>query len=149
MPIRTDPTARPEAAAAFPGPVASPVRPERSGALAPRPAVSPGRPATRPAPRKADPTPARLAVAAGGIATVSALLAAIGGAAVPAATVASAPASGGTGQSTVRYIYVPSGQTAPSVGVATSIASPAPAQVQATRGDAPVRREAVTPGARP
>ena len=130
MPIRTDPTTRPEAAAALRGPVAPPARPERSGTPALRPGVSPGRPAARPAPRKADPTPVRLAVAAGGIATVSALLAAIGGAAVPAATVASAPASGGTTQATVRYIYVPSGQAAPSVGVATSIAAP-PAQVQA------------------
>jgi len=114
MPIRTDPTARPESATAFPGPVASP-----------------GRPSARPAPRRADPTSVRLAVAAGGIATVSALLAAVGGAAIPAATAAAAPLSGGTAQSTVRYIYVPSGQTTPSVGVATSIAAPAPLQVQA------------------
>jgi len=131
MPIRTDPTARPDAVPAVTGPVASPVRPERPGGPAHRPAVSTGRPAARPALRRADPTPARLAVAAGGIATVSALLAAIGGAAVPAATTAAVPASGGTAQSTVRYIYVPSGQTAPSVGVATSIAAPAPAQAPA------------------
>ena len=81
MPIRTDPTARPEAveaaagpeaAAAVPRPAASPHRSARSLA----PSVAAGRSVAHPAPRRPDPTSARLAVAAGGIALVSALLAA-------------------------------------------------------------------------
>jgi hypothetical protein len=91
-------------------------------------------PAARPAPRRADPTSTRLAVAAGGIATVSALLAAIAGSAVPPTSAVAAPLSGGAAsgstQATVRYVYTQSGQAAPSV-VATPLATPAPVQVQA------------------
>lgn len=123
MPIRTDPTARtgptarPVAAPPVPGPV-------RSSEHAPRPA-----------PRRPNPTSARLAVAAGGIATVSALLAAIGSAAVPAATVAGGttalPTTPAAVQTIVRYVYVQPGQATPAAGVATVVATPAPRAVPA------------------
>ena len=150
MPIRTDPTARPgavqadarpEAAATVPGPAASPHRSARS--LAPSiaavrsvaPAAPAGRSVAHPAPRRPDPTSARLAVAAGGIATISALLAAIASAAVPA-TAASTPTTGsaaspGPVQTIVKYVYVQPGQAAPPATVATTVAAPAPRQVPA------------------
>jgi len=133
MSIRTDPTARPAAVAAVPGPAASPQRPARSltpGVLG-APSVPGARPAARPAPRRPDPTITRLAVAAGGIATISALLAAIASAAVPAATAAAAPTTGsaaasGPVQTNVKYVYVQPGQATPSAGLATVVAPPAP-----------------------
>lgn len=144
MPIRTDPTARPVTAGGVPGPAASqesaalPERPLRP--VAPRepaassvlaaPRVSAGRPAARPAPRRPDPTITRLAVAAGGIATISALLAAIAGAAVPAATAAAAPTTGPV-QTIVKYVYVQPGQVNPGTGLATVVAPPAPLQAPA------------------
>jgi hypothetical protein len=75
-------------------------------------------------------------VAAGGIATLSALFAAIAGAAVPAATGAAGPSPqtavvSGSVQTIVKYVYVQPGQAAPAVGVATTVAAPAPVQVQA------------------
>jgi hypothetical protein len=130
MPIRTDPTARPSAAEA-PGPAAS--RPGSAGPAAP--SVPAGRPAAHPAPRRPDPTTARLAVAAGGIATLSALVAAIAGAAVPApaaaAPTAQAAVTPGPVQTIVRYVYVQPGQTTPPAGIATTVAAPAPRQVPA------------------
>ena len=93
-------------------------------------------PAARPAPRRPDPTSARLAVAAGGIATISALLAAIAGAAVPAGTAAAAPTTGTAGtpssvQTVVKYVYVQAGQVNPSTGLATVVTPPAPLQAPA------------------
>jgi hypothetical protein len=88
------------------------------------------RPASRPAPRRPDPTTARLAVAAGGIATVSALLAAIASPAVPTATAAAAPTTGPV-QTIVKYVYVQPGQAAPNAGLATVVAPPAPRAIPA------------------
>ena len=94
-----------------------------------------GQAVARPAPRRADPTATRLAVAAGGIATVSALIAAIAGGAVPPTSAAATPLAGATTsgptQATVRYVYIQSGQAAPPAVVATPVAPSAPAQVQA------------------
>lgn len=94
-----------------------------------------GQAVARPAPRRADPTATRLAVAAGGIATVSALIAAIAGGAIPPTSAAATPLAGATTsgptQATVRYVYIQSGQAAPPAVVATPVAPPAPAQVQA------------------
>jgi len=136
MTIRSDPAARPEGAVPAAEPTTSPLRSDRSGAPFVAPSVPPGRPATRPASRRPDPTSARLAVAAGGIATLSALLAAIAGAAVPAATVAVAPApqsvvTPGSVQTIVKYVYVQPGQTTPPAGVATTVAAPAPLRAPA------------------
>ena len=75
---------------------------------------------------------ARMAVTAGGIATISALLAAIGGSAVPATTAASsATATPAPVQTIVRYVYLPAGQASPAAGLATLVAPPAPAQAPA------------------
>ena len=88
-----------------------------------------------PAPRRADPTATRLAVAAGGIATVSALIAAIAGGAIPPTANAATPLAGAAAsvstQATVRYVYLQSGLAAPPAVVATPVAPAAPAQVQA------------------
>src|SRR5450759_3609236 len=138
MSIRTDPTARPAACAAVPGPAASPERPTRS--LTPgvhgAPSVPGARPAARPAPRRPDPTITRLAVAAGGIATISALLAAIASAAIPAGMAAAAPTTGtaatpGSVQTIVKYVYVQPGQVNPGTGLATVVTPPAPLQAPA------------------
>jgi len=138
MPIRTDPNPRPVAAAPVPGLASSPERP--AGSVAPSAHAAPsgpsGRPAARQAPRRPDPTTARLAVAAGGIATISALLAAIASAAVPAGTAAAAPTTGtaatpGSVQTIVKYVYVQPGQVNPSTGLATVVTPPAPLQAPA------------------
>lgn len=127
MPIRNNPRAR----LAAPPPVraSSPAVPAGGrGASIPR--------------RRPDPRPMRLAFAAGGAATLSALLAVIGGAAMPtAAAVPSAtpdPALGGAGdvapvQHIVRYVVLKPGQlpptgaaTTPSPVVAAPVAAPEP-----------------------
>ena len=154
MPIRNDPAPRAAAAdtdralalvpplparlpgASLPG---GPVGPAGRPATGPagRPATGPaGHPAPRPAPRRPDPTSARFAVAAGGIATLSALLAAIAGTAVPAAAVAAAPTAGGAAttvpvRTIVKYVYVQPGQAAPAAGLATVVTPPAPRAVAA------------------
>jgi hypothetical protein len=151
MPIRTDPNPRAiadspalaqrtppvsdvdaavDVAARPAAPIASrPVVPSRP--LSARPEATAG----RQAPRRPDPTSARLAVAAGGIATISALLAAIGSAAVPSAGAVvpppTAPALPPTIQTVVRYVYVQPGQAAPAATVATVVAPPAPRAVPA------------------
>lgn len=140
MPIRTDPAPRaipvapgqgsvpsaelaPAREMTVPSPVHTPVRP-----MPTRPDLT----AARPAPRRPDPTSARLAVAAGGIATISALLAAIGSAAVPGAVAAAptiAPAAPLPVQTIVKYVYVQPGAAAPvapPAAVATVVATPAP-----------------------
>jgi hypothetical protein len=120
MPIRTERSARRE-----PAPASHPV-----GAPSRRP-EHPGSPFTRPAPRRPDPSAARLALAAGGIATLSALVAVIAGSAVPASTVATTqPANTVASTSngaTVPYGYIQSGQAAPAV-VATQLAPSVPVQ---------------------
>ena len=126
MPIRSDATARPMGDTALPG-AASPQRPVRSAV----PSAPSGRPAAHPAPRRPDPTSTRLAVAAGGIAIASALLAAIGSAAVPAGTAAAVPTTGSTAvlgpvQTIVKYVYVQPGQAAPPATVAAVVATPRP-----------------------
>jgi hypothetical protein len=101
-----------------------PAQPSDSG----RPAA---RPAAHPAPRRPDPTAARLAVAAGGIASISALLSAIAGAAIPSTTSAAAPTAitqaAPAAQTVVRYVYVQSGQATPAPQLATVVPPPAPA----------------------
>jgi hypothetical protein len=119
MPIRTERSARPE-----------PTPASRLGSAQPRRPEHPGSPFPRPAPRRPDPSAARLALAAGGIATLSALVAAIAGGAVPASTVASTPAgtvASPSNGATVPYAYIQSGQAAPAV-VATQLAPSAPVQ---------------------
>ncbi len=125
MSIRTDSTPRPIATAG-------------NGAPIPRPqlAGSPQRPAAggRPAPRKPDPTPARFALAAGGIATVSALLAAIGSAAVPSAASVvptALPAAALPVQTIVKYVYLQPGKATPAPALAAVVAPPAPRAIQA------------------
>ena len=103
MPIRTDPTLRGPSPALVPRSLAVPGPPMRhTGAQ--RGATQA---VARPAPRRADPTTTRLAVAAGGIATVSALIAAIAGGAIPpptaAATLLAGAAASDPTQATVRY----------------------------------------------
>jgi hypothetical protein len=104
MPIRTDPTRRGPSPALVPRSRAVPGPPVRHTA-AQRGAA--GQAVARPAPRRADPTATRLAVAAGGIATVSALIAAIAGGAIPpptaAATLLAGAAASDPTQATVRY----------------------------------------------
>ena len=141
MPIRSDPTPRPTSTDSLPGLGSLPERPARSlPALVPPahggPGGPAGRPAARPAPRRPDPTSARFAVAAGGIATFSALLAAIAGASIPATTVATTPptvvaAAPGQVQTVVKYVYVQPGRPAPTAGLATVVAPPAPRPVPA------------------
>ena len=146
MPIRLDATVRPGDDVAHPG---SPPAPSRPAAAAPvdRPQPDPAPGASRlpvagpmpgaghvprPTPNRPDPSMARMAVAAGGIATISALLAAIGGSAVPATTAASsATATPAPVQTIVRYVYVPAGQASPAAGLATVVTPPAPAQAPA------------------
>jgi len=114
-----------------PGPTAPPQRSARSLA----PSVAAGRSVAHPAPRRPDPTSARLAVAAGGIAVVSALLAAIASTAVPAMAAAApttdSAAAPGPLQTIVKYVYVQPGQPVPRATVATTVAAPAPRQVPA------------------
>ena len=135
MPIRTDPAARPVAvdATVIGAPLqhsARPLAPSAPSGRSVAPSLPAVRSAARPAPRRPDPTPARLAVAAGGIATVSALLAAIAGGAVPA-TAAAAPnadsaALPGPVQTIVKYVYVQPGQATPNAAVATVVPTPRP-----------------------
>ena len=131
MPNPTDLRPRGPAPAAMPRFLAVPDPPLRH--TAERGAA--GQAVARPALRRADPTATRLAVAAGGIATVSALIAAIAGGAIPptanAATPLAGAAASGSTQATVRYVYLQSGQAAPPAVVATPVAPAAPAQVQA------------------
>ena len=138
MPIRTDPTPRPVAAALVAVPASSSERP--AGSVAPSahaaPSLPAGRSVARPAPRRPDPTITRLAVAAGGIATISALLAAIASAAIPTGTAAAAPTTGtaatpGSVQTIVKYVYVQPGQVNPGTGLATVVTPPAPLQAPA------------------
>lgn len=107
MAIRNDPRARTTAP------------PVRAGSPA---ASSGGRGAPLPR-RRPDPRPMRLALAAGGAAALSGLLAVIGGSALPtaAATPATAtdPTAGGAGdvapvQHIVRYVFLAPGQQPPS-----------------------------------
>jgi hypothetical protein len=138
MPIRTDPAPRPAAAETDPASALVAQRPGRfpGPSLPGIPAGPAGHPTPRPAPRRPDPTSARLALAAGGIATLSALLAAIASTAVPAATAAAAPTAGGAAtagpvRTIVKYVYVQPGQAAPTAGLATVITPPAPRAVPA------------------
>ena len=132
MPIRTDPTLRGPSPAVVPRSLA--VRDAAVRHTAAQRGAT-GQAVARPAPRRADPTATRLAVAAGGIATVSALIAAIAGGAIPPTANAATPLAGAAAsdptQATVRYVYLQSGQAAPQAVVATPLASPAPGQVQA------------------
>ena len=133
MPIRTDPTLRGPSPALVPRSLAVPGPPMRhTGAQ--RGAT--GQAEARPAPRRADPTTTRLAVAAGGIATVSALIASIAGGAIPPPTAAATSLAGATTsgptQATVRYVYLQAGQAAPPAVIATPVAPAAPGQVQAS-----------------
>ena len=132
MPIRTDPTLRGPSPALVPRSLGVPGPPMRhTGAQ--RGATQA---VARPAPRRADPTTTRLAVAAGGIATVSALIASIAGGAIPPPTAAATSLAGATTsgptQATVRYVYLQSGQAAPPAVIATPVAPAAPGQVQAS-----------------
>ncbi len=91
----------------------------------------PGSPFADPAPRRPDPTAARFAVAAGGVAALSALVAAIAGGAVPTSTVATTGqagtvASNSTG-TTGLYGSIQSGQAARAV-LAAPLAASAPVQ---------------------
>ena len=158
MPIRTDSTARPDDDIANPGMPSTPSRPAVPALVnVPQPVAAPGAVRVagagpvagpgrvpgagpvaaaghppRPTPNRPDPSMARMAVAAGGIATVSALLAAIGGSAVPSTTAASSAAAvPAPVQTVVRYVYLPAGQASPAAGLATVVTPPAPAQAPA------------------
>ena len=132
MPIRIDPRTR----TAAPPPV-------RAGSPAGSPAGGPAGGRGAPAPRRRpDPRPMRLAFAAGGVATLSALLGVIGSAAMPTAaavpTAAPDPAVGGAGnvatvRHIVRYVVLAPGElpptgatTTPSTVVAAPVAAPTP-----------------------
>lgn len=147
MPIRTDFTARPGDDRANPGLPSTPSRPAAGASFdEPQPVAAPGAGrgpgsagpvagaghGARPTPNRPDPSMARMAVAAGGIATVSALLAAIGGSAVPSTTAASsATAAPAPVQTIVKYVYLPAGQASPAAALATVVTPPAPAQAPA------------------
>jgi hypothetical protein len=116
MAIRENPTPRPAA------PAAEPSRPVVPGshAAAPIRAAHPaaGSPAGRPTPKRPDPRPMRLAVAAGGFAALSALIATISTAAVPtAASVvavqADPPAAAIVVRQVTRVVKLPPGVAAP------------------------------------
>jgi hypothetical protein len=133
MSIRNDPRTRPGAP-----PEARPVGRPAS------PAVTPGNRATPSPRRRPDPRPMRLALAAGGAAALSALLALIGSAALPttAAVPAAAPTPAGGGANDVaqvrhivRYVTLAPGQlpptgatSTPTTVVAAPVATPAPRQ---------------------
>jgi hypothetical protein len=93
------------------GPAALPARAVRSGTAA-------GSPASRPAPQRPDPRPMRFAVAAGGLATLSALLATISTSALPSsATAVTVPADPVANvaavQNVTRVVKLPPGVPAP------------------------------------
>jgi len=127
MPIRSDPRSRPAA-------------PPLVHAGSP-PAAAGGRLAPSPR-RRPDPRSMRLALAGGGAAALSALLAVIGAAALPATaaapTAAPDPVTGGANEvalvrHVVRYVVLAPGQlpptgvaTTPSTVVAASVATPKP-----------------------
>ena len=99
------------------------------------PAASSGGRGASPPRRRPDPRPSRLALAAGGLATVSALLAFIGGAAIPVAAVApgasaDAASTGGGGvgggapvRHVVRIVTLAPGELPPA-GAAAAPAAP-------------------------
>ena len=90
-------------------------------------ATLPGRPPTGPI-RRWHGWPSRPAASP----PISALLAAIGGSAVPSTTAAgSTTAVPAPVQTVVRYVYLPAGQASPAAGLATVITPPAPAQAPA------------------
>jgi hypothetical protein len=96
---------------AAPGPAALPARAVRFGTAA-------GSPAGRPAPQRPDPRPMRFAVAAGGLATLSALLATISTSALPSsATEVTVPAAQVANvaavQNVTRVVKLPPGVPAP------------------------------------
>ncbi len=145
MAIREDPA--PRRASSADGPLATPVR--RAAPPAHRPtgrerAATPnaaGSAATgpraggRPAPTRPDPRPMRLAVAAGGVAALSALLATIATSALPATTSVvtvqkDSPAEVAIVQQVTRVVKLPVGATAP----------PAAANVVVTALPAPVAK---------
>jgi hypothetical protein len=84
----------------------------------PAPKAVPGTPAGRPAPQRPDPRPMRFALAAGGVAALSALLATISASAIPtsAAVVTiqkDSPADAAVVQNVTRVVKLPPGVAAP------------------------------------
>jgi len=137
MAIRENPAPRAAAPADVPpGPAASgppelPARAARSGNAS-------GGPAGRPAPQRPDPRPMRFAVAAGGIAAFSALLATISASAIPAnASVVTvqqdSPADVAIVQHVTRVVKLPPGVPAPANAGPNVLVTQLPAPVAKPR----------------
>lgn len=135
--IRENPAPRPAAPAEAQssptalGPTAPPARAARSVAAA-------GSPAGRPAPQRPDPRPMRFAVAAGGIAALSALLATISTSAIPANAAvltvqADSPADVAVVQHVTRVVKLPPGVPAPANAGPNVLVTQLPAPVAKPR----------------
>ncbi len=127
---------------AIPGPDAMPApgaRPRPApGAHAARPTPAPGATAGRPAPHRPDPRPMRFALAAGGFAALSALLATISTSAIPtnAAVLTvqkDSPADTAVVQNVTRVVKLPPGVAAPANAGPNVLVTQLPAPVAKPR----------------